>query len=136
MKLIEVNWNPTSRQLRQFGAICVVALPLLGWLWAGGNLTVVAWLAGIGVALALLGLAYPKGLKPIFLALTIVALPIGLVVGELAMLAIFLFVFAPIGLIFRIMNRDGLQLGIDPSRNTYWQEKKQATGVASYYRQS
>ena len=41
MKLIEINWQPTDRQLRQFGVICLVALPALGWLWGGGT-TIVA----------------------------------------------------------------------------------------------
>ena len=35
MKLVEINWNPTDRQLRQFGMIALVALPALGWLWSG-----------------------------------------------------------------------------------------------------
>ena len=72
-----MNWNPTARQLRQFGAICVIALPLIGWIW-GGSLVVVGWLLAIGSCLALIGVAAPTVLKPIFLALTLVAMPIGL----------------------------------------------------------
>ena len=30
MSLIEINWSPSLKQLRQFGVLCLVALPLLG----------------------------------------------------------------------------------------------------------
>ncbi len=135
MKLVEVNWDPNDRQLRQFGIICFFALPLVGWLWGGGP-WMVEWLAAAGLLLAIAGLVYPKAVKPAFLGLTIVAAPIGIVVGELAMLAMFFGVFLPIGLIFRIMKRDALQLRLDRQAKTYWQSKKQPRDVASYFRQS
>ena len=34
MKLVEVNWSPTDRQLRQFGTAALIALPLAAWWWA------------------------------------------------------------------------------------------------------
>ena len=33
--LVKMTWNPSVRQLRQFGACSVAALPLLGWLVLG-----------------------------------------------------------------------------------------------------
>jgi len=135
MKLIEVNWNPSNRQLRQFGIICLFALPLLGWLW-GGSPEVVISLAAGGLLFAIAGVAHPKMVKPAFLALTIVAAPVGMVIGEAAMLSIYLGVFLPIGLVFRVMNRDGLQLKFDRRAKTYWQSKKQPRDAASYFRQS
>jgi hypothetical protein len=135
MKLVEINWNPTNRQLRQFGLICLVALPLLGWLWGGANPRVLGVLAGIGFILAAAGLFCAPTLKPIFLGLTILVLPIGLVVGELSMLLIFFGVFLPIGFVFRLLNRDRLQLDFDTAARTYWEEKPQPKSVAGYYRQ-
>jgi hypothetical protein len=78
----------------------------------------------------------PSVLKPVFLALTIVATPIGMVIGELAMLTIYLGVFLPFGLVFRIAKRDSLELRLDQSKDSYWQAKKQPVNIASYYRQS
>lgn len=135
MKLVEINWNPTDRQLRQFGAISVVALPGVAWYWRGSPAVVVG-LAASSVAMAAVGWFRPQALKPLFLGLTIVAIPIGIVVGELAMLSIYFAVFLPIGLAFRFAGRDSLQLKRDPKAATYWQPKPQPTGVASYYRQS
>ncbi len=135
MKLVEVNWNPTNSQLRQFGTICLFALPLIGWIW-GAHATALMWLGGTGLALAVLGLVAPKAIKPVFLALTIAATPIGIVLGEIAMLLIFFGVFLPIGLIYKMMNHDPLQRKLDRDATTYWQDKPQPRNVASYYRQS
>jgi len=135
MKLVEMNWSPTDRQLRQFAIICLFALPAVGWIWSGGT-QVVSLLAAIGLAIAIAGILVPKVVKPIFLALTIVATPIGMVISELALLLIYFAVFLPIGLLFRVMKRDALHLNLDRKAVTYWQAKQQPTNVTSYYRQS
>ena len=135
MKLVEINWKPTDRQLRQFGAICLVALPVIGWFWSA-NITAIGILAGVGLLLAVGGWIWPQILKPIFLGLSLVATPIGMVVGELAMLFIYYAVFLPFGLVFRAIDRDALQMRVQRGSKTYWQPKKQATSAASYYRQS
>ena len=135
MKLVEINWTPSDRQLRQFGVICLVALPLVAWLWGGGT-QVIAGTAVAGLVLAIAGWFVPRTIKPIFLLLTIVATPIGMVIGEFAMMAIYFGVFLPIGLIFRLIGRDALQRTIDRDQKTYWQPKEQPKDAASYYRQS
>jgi hypothetical protein len=135
VKLVEINWNPTDRQLRQFGAISALALPAMGRLW-GGSAAFVVGLATVGASMFVCGWFRPQSLKPLFLGMTIVAIPIGMVFGELTMLAIYFVVFLPIGLAFRITGRDSLQLKRDRIATTYWQSKKQPAGVASYFRQS
>ena len=135
MKLIEFNWSPTSRQLRQFSILCALLLPLIGWLWGASGSTV-GILGGVGLFIAVLGLAIPAAVKPVFILLTLITAPIGLVVGEIAMLLIFFGVFLPIALLFRVLRRDELQRTLDRNAPSYWQEKKQARDVASYFRQS
>ena len=134
VKLLDVNWNPTNRQLMQFGLISLIALPFIGWLWGGWEIAI--WCAAVGGVLALVGLIFPRALKPVFLGLTLVALPIGMVIGELAMIIIYFAVFLPIGIFFHVSRRDRLQLRTDRSNDSYWQRKRQPTGPASYYRQS
>ena len=96
----------------------------------------IGWLLAAGVALAVAGIVAPVALKPIFVALTVLALPIGLIVGELMMLLIYFGVFMPIGLLLRLRKRDALELKYDRLATTYWKPKKQPTDVSSYYRQS
>lgn len=133
MKLIQVNWSPSDRQLRQFGFAAALALPGLAWMWSlpqSGFIT----MAIVGAVCAALALIRPRLLKPVFLGLSVVTVPIGLVVSQIALLAMFLFVFLPIGLAFRLLRRDALQLH-PASVATYWKPKPQPQSAASYYRQ-
>lgn len=134
MKLVEINWNPTDRQLRQFGALAALFLPGLAWIW-GGSRTTIGWLLAFGLAVAAVGWIRPRVLKPLFVGMTLAAIPLGMVVGEVAMLTIYFAVFLPIGLVFRIKGRDNLRLKRERSATTYWAPKRQPTGVGSYYRQ-
>lgn len=134
MKLFEIVWNPTPRQLRQFGAIAGLVLPLVAWRCGAAPALLAAW-ALAGTAVFALGWFLPRALRAPFLGLTLLALPIGLVVGELALLAIYFGVFLPIGLAFRLMRRDRLKLTLDHRAATYWEPKPRPAGVASYYRQ-
>jgi hypothetical protein len=135
MAIVEINWNPTNRQLRQFGVICLFAIPLLGWIW-GVEFQTLGWLGLVGLVLALVGVVAPKAIKPVFLALTVVTTPIGMVLGEVVMLLVYMGVFLPIGMIFRLAKRDALQLKLNRQARTYWQPKQQPRDVSSYYRQS
>lgn len=134
MKLVEMNWQPSARELRQFGLIALVAFPFLGWVW-GASPVVMSVLAAIGAVLACLGFVAPVAVKPVYIGLCLVTMPIGLVVGEVMMAVVFYGVFLPIGLVFRLIGRDALQLQLDRQAPTYWQAKKRPAGAASYFQQ-
>lgn len=142
MKLIDINRNPTNRQLRQFGVAALLFLPLIGWLLTGkpralaaANLPLLGSLAAVGLALALLAYVKPKALRPVYVGASLVTLPIGLVVGEIVLLIVFFGLFAPMGLLFRLIGRDALQRRIDRGANTYWKRKRQPDSAARYYQQ-
>ena len=135
MKLLDFNWNPTDRQLRQFGVISLFALPLIGWLWGATGITLAA-IALAGLLLAVVGFVLPKLIQPLFVGLMVIATPIGLVIGELSMIMIYFGMFLPLGIVFRLMGRDALKLKLDRNASSYWNAKKQPANVASYYRQS
>ena len=78
----------------------------------------------------------PQTLRPLFIGLSLITIPIGAVVGELALLLIFFGLFLPLGLVFRLMGRDPLERTLDRSAATYWRRKKQPDSAARYYRQS
>jgi hypothetical protein len=142
MQLIDVNWNPTDRQLRQFGVACLILMPLIGWLATGkprtleaANLPVLGGLAGFGLLLAVIAMNKPCVLKPLFLGASLAAMPIGLVVGEVVLVLVFFGVFLPMALVFRLIGRDALQRGLDRNAKSYWQPKAQPRDAGSYYRQ-
>lgn len=134
MALVQLNRDPEDRQLKQFGWFSLVMLPLIAWFW-GATTFLIGIFLGIGALLALLGMAVPKALKPVFVGLSVILMPIGLVVGELMMMIVFLTVFLPIGLIFRMMGRDRLQLTLDRNRKSYWQPKEIPSQKDRYFRQ-
>lgn len=146
MKLVEMNWQPTERQLRQFGWMALVGLPLAGWLFAGKpwplstatmlQISVIAVLGVAGAVCAMLAEARPNLLRTPFIALTLVALPIGMVVSELILAVIYFAVFAPVALLFKLTGRDALDRQLDRTSVTYWRPKAQPKGVESYFRQS
>jgi hypothetical protein len=75
-------------------------------------------------------------LKPIFIGATLIAYPLGLVIGEVLMLSIYFLLFTPLALVFRVVGRDGLQRKINRDATTYWTEKKAPKDAESYFRQS
>ncbi len=135
MSFVEINWRPSEKQLKQFGFVCAFALPTITWLWGGGQKWVLA-LAIVGAVLAVLGGIVPIVLRPIFISLSLITAPLGIVIGEIAMMLIFYGLFFPIGLVMKLLGRDALQLRRGSEDQTYWRAKKQASDAASYYRQS
>ena len=146
MAAIEIQWNPTDRQLRQFGAATFFVLPLSGWLlagrpgwvfpWTTENSAMVGGLLTCGAFLLLVGWFVPRALKPYYIGLMLATFPIGLIVGEVFLLLLYILVFLPVALIFRLIGRDALQRRIDRQAESYWEPKSPPPDPASYYRQS
>lgn len=147
MSLISVNWNPPPRQLRGFGWIALIAFGLIGaWIYwrhsifgaamqpaTAGNTALVLWtLAG---CCGLLALAAPAALKPLYVVLTAVSLPIGFVLSHVIMAIVFYVVLTPVGLIFRAIGRDPLHRRFEPTASTYWVPREPARDAQRYYRQ-
>lgn len=145
MALVEINWKPSEKQLYQFGMIGLVAVPLIGWFYAGrpSPSHLEPWQARllgasliIGAVFGSLALLQPNWLKPIFLGLTLLTIPIGFVVSELMLLAMYFLVFAPVAILFRLIGRDALDRNLDRTAKTYWRAKEPFTDVKRYFRQS
>jgi hypothetical protein len=147
MALIDINWKPDQKILRNFGFIAAAVFGALG-VWAKFKHSIVfihlaestagaaAWaLWALTAACLVLALAFPRGLKYLFLGLTLIGLPIGYVVSHVLMAAIFYLVLTPIGLILRAMGRDSLQRKFDPEAKSYWIPKQPVRDVRRYYRQ-
>ncbi len=133
MSLISFQWSPSQRQLRQFGAMSAFALPVVGWL-SGMNSAVLAMLLFASSLILLLVWLKPTTLRPLFVLLMMVTTPIGMLVGEISLVLIYLGIFLPLGLAFRLLKRDALQLSLDRKASTYWQAKVQPKSVSHYYR--
>src|SRR5438874_3950784 len=129
MSLVKMDWKPPDKQLRQFGWCALVALPLIAWMllgwsapsaWTSADALFVGVFTAVGALFAALGQLWPTGLKPIFLAATVVTIPIGLVVGEALLVVVYFLVFTPVAFVFRLIGRDVLHRRFEPAAATYW----------------
>jgi hypothetical protein len=138
MKMIEFNWNPDRRMLRQFGGI--------GFAVFGGLAAWSAYRHGFGwlpVALGALSafcgaaaLAAPAALRPLFVGLSIVTVPIGFVVSHVLLGVVYFGLFTPVRLVQALVGRDALARRFDRAAKTYWSPREVDVPAARYYRQS
>ena len=145
--MMPVNWYPDRRQLRSFGLVCLVAFGALAT-WAlvresifGLTLapptarTVALSLGALAALSALMALVAPAALRPLYVALMAVSVPIGYVVSHAVMAVVFFGLLLPIGIAFRVMRRDALARTQDRVRRTYWEPRPTRVDVRRYYRQ-
>ena len=136
--MINIQWNPEKKQLRQFAGIWFPAFcALLGWIvgkktghWAAVEMV---WVISGGLALA--GLVFPALIRPVFVGLILLTFPIGWVVSHVLLGTIFYFLVTPIGVALRLTGHDPLQLK-PPTGNTLWKTPVGKTDPASYIHQS
>ena len=148
MSLVAVNWNPTHRQLRQFGTICLVAFSVLGMLIYVRHSVFripldihVSHAIGIslycfGTICALIAIVAPPVLRPLYAGLTLITLPIGYVVSFVILAVMFYGVITPIGLFMRLIGRDTMQRKLRPDLPSYWEPRQTETDMQRYFRQS
>jgi hypothetical protein len=144
--MLEINWRPDERTLRQFGFIALVGfafLALIAWQeWLifsfglGQARPLVAGIfAGLAGVSALFSLVLPKANLPIYLGLTLLSYPIGFVVSHLIMGFLFFGLITPLGVFFRLRGRDPLARRFEPDATTYWTDPRPRRGKDSYFRQ-
>ncbi|KPJ75907.1 MAG: hypothetical protein AMS14_02840 [Planctomycetes bacterium DG_20] len=137
MAWIEMDWRPDRRHLRRFGAAALVALAAVGaWVFFrqslfgfalgphAANLTACI-LGGAAALCGVLTAAAPSALRPLYLGLSLVGLPIGLVVSHVVAGVVFYLVVTPIGLAMRLLGRDPLHRGFEPDAETYWVRREE-----------
>lgn len=134
--MLTPTWYPSVRQLRQFALIALPGFGLIGSLAlrAGGrNTAMVFWT--LGVVICLMGLVSPLSVRPIYALMIAITLPIGWLVSNVLLMAIFYVFMTGLGLIFRLIGRDALRVR-KPSGDSYWMDCPQSADAAGYYRQA
>jgi len=136
--MIEINRNPSKRELAWFGLLCLGFFGLIGLsaLHKTHSLhsAVVIWsVAAVGVAIYY---AVPPLRRPIYLGWMYAAYPIGWVISHVLLAVAFFSVFAPIGILMRVISRDPLARKFDRSASTYWMPHDPGTDPDRYFRQS
>jgi hypothetical protein len=142
--MIEIDWKPKEKVLRQFGWICLPGFGLVGTMVAwrlgcfegSGRWTASYIIWGFAVLCLLVGLIAPRALKWLYVGMTVVAFPIGLVLGFVILGLIFLLLFTPVALFFKLKGRDELQRGWPPPEGeSYWIAMRKIDDPKRYFRQ-
>jgi saxitoxin biosynthesis operon SxtJ-like protein len=132
----EINKNPSARELIKFGATFLVGMAALGalQLFAFHNepLARGLWIAG-GVVFVL------SFLRPVARLLYILWMGLGITMGlvtqPLILVIVFLVLITPVGLVFKLIQRDTMKRKLDKGADSYWEEYKETEDPATYVKQ-
>jgi hypothetical protein len=136
MALLEINWRPDRRQLRQFALLWVGFFGLIavyGWWFSVSSTAAVAF--SLVAVVGAVGYLQPEFLRPAYVVWMTLALPIGWTVSHLLLLALFYLLITPIGLLMRLFGYDPLERRIDRSAATYWTPHDPGADSSRYFRQ-
>ena len=138
MSLIEINWTPSRRELKQFACIWIplfatAAGLLLVYRRAAWGPAAVLW--AIALSSLAVGLVRPQAFRPVFVAWMVAAYPIGWTVSTLVLLATYYLLFLPVGLLLRVFRYDPLDRRLDRAAPSYWDAHDQPADPAAYFRQ-
>jgi len=135
--MIQIEHNPSRRQLAVFGLMWFLFLSILGWMawWRTGSFISACWFWAIGAAVPGMGLVRPGALRIVYLLAAYATFPIGFVVSYVILAVVYYLVLTPTGVILRLTGYDPLQRRFDRSAKTYWLPREQDESTEKYFRQ-
>ncbi|MEM1043221.1 MAG: SxtJ family membrane protein [Bacteroidota bacterium] len=135
----EVRALDTSRRaLRSFGLVVggVFAGIAAVIVWRSGW-TLTPWSTGfgsVGGTLALLGLAVPTVLRPVYRVWMGLAVVLGFAMTRVLLTLVFVLLVVPIGLALRLAGKDLLRLQLDREAKSYWLPRDPADPASERFR--
>lgn len=138
MAVLDIRWNPSARELRQFAVIWFPAACVVvgGAVYVrAGSLWGAVCAGACAVAVGALGWIRPQAVRPLYIALLCLTYPMGWAVSHVLLALVFYGMFTPLGLWMRLWGRDPLQRRFDPEAPSYWAPRPPAKEPKSYFRQ-
>lgn len=137
MAIVDINWNPSRKELKAFSLLLIVFFAIVAWLaYRKGASTETAWMiAGGGAVVGIAGLFSPAFIRVVYVVWMTAVFPIGFVVSNVVLAIVFYGVVSPIGLLAKLTGRNVMQLGFDRDAKTYWNIRQQIKDPRRYFRQ-
>lgn len=137
MAVMEINWKPSTRELRQFAGLWLACFAGLGgYIYYGDpSSSVATGLLATSVLVGVPGLVVPALMRPIYVTWMVAAFPIGWTLSHLLLATIFYMVITPLGLIIRALGHDPMNRRFDRQAATYWSEHLTGRDSTRYFRQ-
>ena len=137
MTIADFNIKPSAKMLREFGIIALFGFGLVGALlglkWEAWTASCVLW--ALGAVSFVLAFVQPRLLLPLYVALMVVAFPIGFVISNVILLALYFGLFTPFSMVFRLIGRDSMKRKFEPEAESYWIDRTDNKPVAQRFRQ-
>lgn len=139
--MLKLDLNPKPNVLGQFAYFAVIGLPGItfavlrmcgAWSFTHPAFLVVVAVAVLQLALFLLGVKVVT--RWLFVGLMVLAFPIGFVLSQVLMAAIYYLVMTPIGLVFRLIGRDAMGRKLDPKMASYWHDRGPQRSPDNYFK--
>lgn len=145
-QMIEMNWKPDAKTLRNFGLIAVFGFGFVAtiahfeWLIFAMGLGaakpyVVNAFIGLAAYSGVMALVFPKANQPVYIGLAILSYPIGFVLSYVIMGTLYFLIITPTGLVMRLIGHDPLDRKIEPERESYWHDCRAPRPKEHYFRQ-
>lgn len=138
--MLNINHNPSARDLRIFAALLPLFLALLGALrWFSGSprTAQALWLAA--VALAVIVAVFPRLRRRLYVGWMVVLYPVSWLISHIILALIFFVVATPIALLMRATGRDPMKRSFDKGAQSYWAPRPSRSGGKTdptrYFRQ-
>jgi len=115
------NISTSLKELRKFGLTVGAVFSVIGlfvWLYHHSNVGI--YVTALGALLIMLGLIYPKILKPIYKLWMRAALVMGFFMSRFILTILFFFVVTPLGFLAKLFGKDFLDQKIDKKKSSYW----------------
>ncbi|MBW3613809.1 MAG: hypothetical protein KY439_00650 [Actinobacteria bacterium] len=137
MALVDVNRNPSAKDLRAFGLLLPVFVAVFGWTIGhrSGSSTAASVIWAAGAAVVVVYLARPPLRRAVFVGWSYVTYPIAWAVSHVILGAVFFGVVTPIGLLVRRLREDPMERQWDPAAPSYWTSREPERDVRRYFRQ-
>jgi len=140
----EINWKPKATDLRKFAWSLIIGFPCIAivfflakWIkiHTMPDVHFFLMLGGLGAVVGLVCLVIPFIARPLYFVWFALAACIGLVVANTIFTVMFFGLFAPIGLITRLIGRDPLNLKWKKNAASHWIDAPPAPPASQYFRQ-
>jgi hypothetical protein len=138
MSLIDIDYNPDKRKLRQFGIAALIAgivISLLLYLFKEVSFKWILPVLTAGLIVFILSLFCVKITRLIYVGLTLITMPVGIVVSFIVLSIFYFLLIVPVGLVFRMAGRDPLNRRFEPSAKSYWEKRTHREDIENYFHQ-
>ncbi len=145
-RLADIDLDPDPGKLRTFGVVAVAAFTALALLAAHhralfspalgvARTPLVVALGALAGYCGVAALLWPRANRPIYVGLSLLSYPAGLVLSYVLLAALFLVVVGPTALILRCLRVDLLDRRADRVARSYWVVPERNESAERYFRQ-